>query len=694
MSRTIWLLFPLYLSALLARAADIDGAAIAAADQAGEWRAYGRSYSEQRFSPLRSINDANVKQLKLDWFLELPDAKPLNSTPLMVGGVLYFSSSQSVVMAVDAVNGNLRWRYDPQVIQRIKNTNRLRFNWGQNRGLAIWKGLVYVATFDGRLIALNTETGKEVWSVQTFDPQDPYFITGAPRAFNDMIIIGNGGAEAGAIRGYVTAYDALSGEQKWRTWTVPGNPADGFESDALKMARGSWRGDWWKHGGGGTVWNAITYDPEFNRVYLGTGNGAPWNQEVRSPGGGDNLFLCSVLALDADTGKYVWHYQTTPGENWDYNSAMDIVLADVNWQGKQRKVILHAPKNGFFYVLDRNDGKLLGAEKFGKVTWAERVDLKTGRPVETPEARIPDGFAVLYPSFLGAHNWHPMSYSPDTGLVYIPYQEMPGVYETKGIDRERWRAEDFTLNTGFQPYRGDISPEDATGALVAWDVRAQKIAWKVPLPGLWNGGTLATAGNLVFQGSSGGKFHAYRADTGLPLWTFDAGVGISAPPISYSVGGRQYVAVLAGWGGASYIGTSAFAQHNWDYRAQARRLLVFSLEGKAELPPHTRAPKLQIVDNPDVKIDSAQATTGADLYLKSCMVCHGYYVMSSGAAPDLRGSNVAAELPAFTQLLRAGALQDRGMPLYDEFSDREIEQIFWYIRQRARESLEKASPGK
>jgi quinohemoprotein ethanol dehydrogenase len=370
---------------------------------------------------------------------------------------------------------------------------------------------------------------------------------------------------------------------------------------------------------------------------------------------------------------------------------MDMVLAELEWEGRQRKVLLHAPKNGFFYVLDRENGELLGAEKFGKVNWAERVDLKTGRPVELPGARSPDGVSVVYPSFLGAHNWQPMSFNPQTGLAYIPYQEMAGLYDLNQIDRERWRAKDFQFNTGYQPYRGDIAPADATGALLAWDVRRQQPAWKVDLPGFWNGGTLTSAGNLVWQGSSGGGLHAYAADTGRLLWSFDAGVGISAAPITYAIGGRQYVAVLAGWGGASYMGSSAMAQHGWDYGTQPRRLLVFSLDGKAE-PPPTVPPKadLDFVDNPDQAIDLAQAGEGQDLYLAVCVACHGHAVIASGAAPDLRASRIAADQGAFKALLREGALQSRGMPRFDELSEREVEQIYWFIRREAR----KAASGK
>jgi quinohemoprotein ethanol dehydrogenase len=490
----------------------------------------------------------------------------------------------------------------------------------------------------------------------------------------------------------VTAYATSNGEQKWRTYIVPGNPEDGFESEALKRAAGTWRGEWWLHGGGGTVWNSMTYDPELNRVYLGTGNGTPWNQEIRSPGGGDNLYLASVLALDADTGEYVWHYQINPGETWDYNSAMDIVMAEIPWEGKPRKVLLHAPKNGFFYVLDRETGKLLGAEKFGRADWADRIDLKTGRPVENPEARFPDGEGTVYPGFLGAHSWHPMSFNPDTGLVYLPYQEMGGNYDNRGINREQWRAREFIMNSGYQPFREDIAVEDVSSALIGWDPVRQRAAWKVDLPGFWNGGTLTSAGNLVWQGTGGGILYAYRADTGLPLWQFDAGVGISAPPITYSVNGRQYVAVLAGWGGASYIGSTAMAAHGWNYGGHERRLLVFSLEGKSEVPP-IRPPSVAVefVDRPDQAIDKAQASAGQDIYLDYCFACHGFAAIAAGAAPDLRGSETAADLKALQHLLKSGALQSRGMPRYDDLNARQVEQIYWFIRQRARESVQAAN---
>jgi quinohemoprotein ethanol dehydrogenase len=677
-------LFSVFLVSAAQASTDINNAALAMQDQKGDWRAYGRDFSEQRFSPLTEINASNAHQLKLDWYMELPEMKALVATPLVVDGVMYFSGSNSIVLAVDGKTGKQLWRYDPQVLKRLTNNKAMRHNWGTNRGVAFWLGRVYVATFDGRLIAIDAKTGKEAWSVQTIEPGKALFITGAPRVFNGLVVIGNGGADAGASRGYVTAYSAATGEQRWRTYTVPGNPADGFESKALEKAAKTWNGEWWNYGGGGTVWNAMTYDPKYNRVYLGTGNGAPWNQQIRSPGGGDNLFLCSILALDADTGKYVWHYQTNPGETWDYNSAMDMVLAELDWQGRKRDVILHAPKNGFFYVVDRETGKLLGAEKYGVVNWAERIDLVTGRPVETPEARLPEGFGAVIPGTLGAHNWHAMSFNPITGLVYIPYQEAAGFFDRRGIDIQQWRPKAFEANSGYQPFRGDASPDDLASALVAWDPIKQQRAWTVDLPGFWNGGTVTTAGNLVFQGTGAGELVAYTADSGKALWRFDAGVGISAPPITYQVDGRQYIAVLAGWGGSVYGGSSAFAAPGWQYGQQPRRLLVFSLDGDATAPTVTPpSTEMAIVSGPDFVVDETKASAGEDIYLASCMYCHGFYGIASGGAPDLRGSTTASDELALRQILLKGNLQQRGMPIFDELSEQQVEQLYHYIRLRA-----------
>ena len=475
----------------------IDNVTLANEVDGTNWAAYGRSFSEQHYSPLREVNSGNVSRLGLAWSLDLSDSNFATTAPIEVDGVIYFSPGVSEVRAVDVKSGKELWRYDPEVYKVAEQ--KMRTAWG-TRGLGFWKGKVYVGTRDGRLIAIDAQSGKPVWSVMTVEPDDHRYITGAPRVFNDKVIIGHGGGDTGATRGYVTAYDAETGRQLWRFYTVPGDPALGFENSAMEAAAKTWNGQWWKHGGGGTVWNAITYDPQFNRLYIGTGNGAPWNQKIRSPGGGDNLFICSIVALDADTGQYVWHYQINPGDTWDFDASLDIELATLEIASKPRQVILHASKSGFFYVIDRATGKLISAQKFGHVTWAERIDLATGRPVESPNARLPAGEALIWPGPTGAHDWQPMSFNRETGLVYLPVIDLPGLYSDKGIDLARWRApRNVEMSVGFNAADGDTPMNAGSSALVAWNPVQQKALWSVPTPGVQGGGTMTTAGNLVFK---------------------------------------------------------------------------------------------------------------------------------------------------------------------------------------------------
>ena len=660
----------------------VDGSAIANEQDSSNWLSYGRTYTEQRYSPLDQINEKTVAGLKPDWALELPD-RTLLATPIVVDGVMYFSGSYSVVRAVDAASGKVLWTYDPKTLEVAGD--RQRIFWDSNRGVAFWKGKVFVATGDGRLNAVDAKTGKEVWSAVTIDPKLPMYINGAPRVFKDKVIIGNGGTEVGANRGYVTAYDTETGKQAWRFYIVPGNPADGFEDETQAMAAKTWTGEWWKHGGGGNAWNGFTYDPEFNRIYIGTGNGSPWNRNIRSPGGGDNLFLCSIVALDADTGKYAWHYQTTPGETWDYNSNMDIVLADLNIDGKPVKALMHAPKNGFFYVIDRSTGKLISAEKFGKVDWAEYVDLKTGRPVERKGARYEDGQELVWPSPFGTHNWHAMSFNPNTGLVYIPVMELPGMFTDKGIDKSIWQSPNFAIDPGVEFARDDIPVNAGTGALRAWDPVAQKLRWEVKLPGVWNPGTLTTAGNLVMQGRTDGQLVAYRATDGKTLWQFDTGLGISAPPVTYTVNGKQHVALLVGWGGAGpAVGGSLQAQHGWAYRAQPRRLISFSLDGKAELPKLPPPVFAKPIKQEDFKVDDMLAQQGNVLYTKHCVLCHGAGAVSGGYAPDLRASTIPIYDDALQDVVIKGSRQTAGMPRFHEFSEGDLKALQHYIRREAR----------
>jgi len=667
-----------------------DDAAIANESQTGEWLAYGRTHNERRFSPSDQINTGNVSKLKVDWFLDLPRDVGLVSTPLVVDGTLYFTGTMNVIRAVDAVTGKLLWEYDPQVAKEI--AGKRRTGWKHNRGISFYEGKLFAATWDGRLFTLDAETGKEIWTVRTFDLDQALYITGAPKAFNGKVLIGNGGTESGPTRGWVTAYDADTGEEAWKFHIVPGNPADGFENEAMEMAARTWTGEWWKHGGGGNAWHGFTYDAEFNAIYIGTGNGSPWNRKIRSPEGGDNLFLCSIVALDADTGEYRWHYQTTPGESWDYNSNMDIVLADLQLDDDAIKAILHAPKNGFFYVIDRATGKLVSAEPFVETTWASHIDIETGRPVEVPGARYEVDAAYITPNAYGAHSWHSMSYSPQSGLAYIPAQHYASNYSDQGYDIEGFQMEAFVGGLGVDPLLAE-QPREYPASLIAWDPLKQEAAWEIPQKSGPNGGTLTTAGNLLFQGRADGRILAYDATTGGELWNFNAGLGMTAAPITYELKGRQYVSILVGWGGGSAGLGSMFstdeysARHlGWDYSKHTRRLVTFSLDGTADMPalppPHFAKP----IEAPDFEIDPALAAQGA-MEFGACASCHGLDVLASGMAPDLRASTIALDAESFSDVVRDGALVVRGMPGTPGITDAQLHALQHYIRQRARDTL-------
>ncbi|WP_157622885.1 PQQ-dependent dehydrogenase, methanol/ethanol family [Solimonas soli] len=679
-------------------ASTIDNAALSNDADGTNWAANGRTFSETHFSPLKQITTQNVGQLGLVWALDFDDVWNMATMPVEVDGVVYVAAGYSVIHAVDVRSGQLLWKYDPKVGEK-----KMRMAWGI-RGLTYWNGKIYAGVQDGRLFALDAKTGTLVWETQTTEPDDNRYITGAPRVWRGSdgrarVIIGHGGADFGHVRAYVTTYDAETGQPIWRWWMVPGNPADGFENKAMEMAAKTWTGEWWKYGGGGTAWNAMTYDPKYNRVYIGTGNGSPWNAKLRSPGGGDNLFLCSVVALDADTGEYVWHYQTTPGESWDFNSTMDITLATIKIDdaqgcasaagagcagaaGAPRDVILHAPKNGFFYVIDRATGKLISAEKLGKVTWAKYVDLKTGRPVENPGVRYEDGEALTFPGSAGLHNWPPMSYSPDTGLVYIPAHEMAGYYNDKGRDPKTWTMTPDDV-MGLRGFFDDVPKNAGSASLLAWNPVTQKKAWEEPVPGANNGGVLATAGGLVFQGQSDGKFVAHDAQTGKIVWRFDMGVGSMGAPISYEVDGRQYITVPAGWAGGQMLLGSLSAQHGWVGRDHPRRLLTFAIGGDARLPPTPPPSQVTPIDGPSFQLDPALAEKGKLVYNR-CVICHGVSAVAGGYAPDLRASQIPLSTAAFTAVVRDGALMSRGMPKFAELSDEEIIELQHYIRDRAR----------
>lgn len=659
---------------------------LAASKDPGDWVTYGGTFEEQRFSKLTQVSDSNVGELGLAWSFEFDTNRAQETTPLEYEGVIYATTAWSKVVALDAVSGKLLWQYDPKVPGEYGAKGCCDVG---NRGSAIYDGKLFFGTFDGRLIALDIKTGKPVWSVVTVDQSKTYTITGAPRIVKGKVVIGNGGAELGA-RGYVTAYDAQTGEQAWRFYTVPGNPADGPDNAAsdeilATAAKGTWFGDFWKTGGGGTVWDSIVYDEELDQLYIGVGNGSPWNQEIRSEGKGDNLFLSSIVALDPDTGKYVWHYQETPGETWDYTATQGITLATLQIEGKPRKVLMQAPKNGFFFVIDRTDGKPISVKNYVDVNWASGYDPKTWRPIETPGSRYLQDPKVIAPGALGAHNWQPMAFNPQTGLTYIPANHaMFGYAQPKDfkVRPGRW-------NLGLET-DGTSPPDDPkaiaaaraglSGRLIAWDPVNQREAWGFDYPEPWNGGVLTTAGNLVFQGDTKGNFRAFSAKDGKVLWTVNLGMAVMGSPVTFEVGGSQYVAVAAGYGGA-YALTSNL-NDNPGPRPNGR-IFVFKLGASGALPQAVKAAPAPANPAPDA-FTPEQVARGQRLFEKDCWACHGPGAVSSGVIPDLRRSGALASRDAWNAIVIGGALKDRGMISFATYlGDDDAEDLRAYTSGRA-----------
>jgi quinohemoprotein ethanol dehydrogenase len=623
---------------------------------------YGRTNDEQRFSPLNQINEQNIGKLGLAWSKELGTTRGLEATPLVSNGVIYTTGEWSVAFALDAKSGEILWTFDPKVPRAIARTICCDV---VNRGVALYDGKVYLGTLDGRLIALDAKSGHPVWDVVTADQSKPYAITGAPRIAKGMVLIGNAGSEFG-VRGYLSAYDAETGKLIWRTYTVPGDPAHGFESKALESAAKTWHGRWWVAGGGGTPWDAIVYDQELDLIYIGTGNGTAWYRDLRSPGGGDNLYIASILALRASDGVLVWHFQVTPGENWDYDATQPLMLADLKIGGTARKVIMQASKNGFFYVLDRQTGEFLSAKPFVKgITWASGIDAKSGRPVESASAY--DGLqpVLVSPAPGGAHNWYPMAFDPNTGLVYVPAREgSPALHAPdKGwtYNPKFWnRGEDAAYDGPLQAKL--LSSPPMTGQLIAWNPVEQREAWRASLPLVESGGVLATAGNLVFQGRSDGVVCAYRATDGKKLWEFYAGTGIMAPPVTYLLDGVQYITLMVGWGGSA-------GENNIPGSGPVKpgygRVLTFSLGGNARLdiPPYGhRGPP-----TPSIHMHATPATIheGNILYMRHCFYCHGVGVVSSSSIPDLRYATAATH-HQFESIVLGGAREQGGMPSFKD----------------------------
>jgi PQQ-dependent dehydrogenase (methanol/ethanol family) len=663
--------------------ANVTDARLRNADaEPGQWLSVGRTTDEQRFSPLEKINGANVARLGLAWYADFDTNRGQESSPLVIDGRLYVTTAWSKLYAFDARTGRRLWSYDPQVAGGIGIKGCCDV---VNRGVAAYGGRIYLAAYDGRLIALDAKKGTKVWETLTVDPSKPYTSTGAPRIANGKVVIGNGGAEIG-VRGYVSAYDAKTGKLAWRFYTVPGDPSKPYENPQLRDAAKTWNGDlYWKLGGG-TVWDGIAYDPGTNLVYFGTANGTPWVAEARSPGGGDNLFLNSIIAVNADTGAYAWHYQTTPAETWDFDATSPVMLADLDLPQGRTRVLMQESKNGFFYVLDARSGKLLSADNYTTVTWATHVDLATGRPVEVPEARFGKTGkpAVVQPGGQGAHSWHPYSFSRRTQLVYMPIVETSQAFAPDPSYRPREGSANTA--TGRAPaniYEGldHEIPRTSRSFLVAWDPVARKEVWRSENRGTIASGVLSTAGGLVFQGSQKGEFSAYDDRTGRKLWSADPQTGVVAAAVSYELDGEQYVAQLAGYGTRDY------------YTPNHSRLLVYKLGGTAQLPPAGELPPARVLNPPAAFGTAEQLAQGAETWQIHCVMCHETQFGNRGLFPNLLVSPMLNSAEAFRQVVIEGVLEPRGMVSFRQrISAVDAEAIRAYLTRRAHEQLAATPP--
>ncbi len=640
----------------------------------GNWLLHGLNYAETRCSPLTQINESNINKLGLDWSLDLGLKRGIEATPIVKDGIMYLTGPWSIVFAVDLRTHNLLWKFDPKVPKSYGEKGCCDV---VNRGVALYDNKVFVGTFDGRLIAIDSKTGEKIWEVLTVDQTKPYTITGAPRVVKGKVIIGNGGAEFG-VRGYFTAYDAATGEEVWRFYTVPGDPSKPFENKAMETAAKTWTGNWWEYGGGGTVWDAMAFDPELNLLYVGTGNGSPWDRNQRSPEGGDNLYLSSILAINPDTGDLVWHYQTTPGDSWDFTATQHIVLSDLEIEGKNRKVLMQAPKNGFFYVLDRTNGQLISASKYTYVNWAKAVDLKTGRPIENPIARYGQANVDVAPNYNGGHNWQPMAFNPKLNLVYLPAretfsnygQDTTWVYNKIGFGT----GIGWNLSIGSVKSRPTVNDKKArnVGKLVAWDPIKQKEVWSVEQNNIWNGGLLTTESNLVFQGTADGRLTAYSGNVGKLIWEANLETGIMASPVTYLVDGVQYVTVVTGWGGGYGM------KNKHTNSVLPGTIYTFKIGGNAKLPQSLPKQNKELI-HPSWDIDQNKVTHGEELFNKYCGPCHVVADNGGGIAPDLGYSPLVGS-PIFEKVVLGGLLLQNGMPQFnDRLSKSDVEDLQHYI---------------
>lgn len=670
--------------------AAVDTARILSTSPGAEWLTYGGGYDEQRHSSLDRISVANVANLGVAWTYDLATNRGVEATPIVVDGVMYVTSAWSLVYALDAKTGEELWVYDPDVDRSVGVKACCDV---VNRGVGVYGGKVFVGVIDGRLEALDAKTGAPVWSTVTVDQSKPYTITGAPRLVDGLVLIGNGGAELG-VRGYLSAYDADTGDLVWRFYTVP-NPEkqpDGASSDAAFEAVGnvSWGDDgaWVTDGGGGTVWDSIVYDNVNDQIIFGVGNGSPWNRTIRDPEGGDNLFLSSIVAVDRATGAYKWHFQTTPGDNWDYTATQSIILADLPLgpDGAPRRVAMQAPKNGFFYVIDAATGEYLSGTPFVPMNWAQGLD-DTGRPIEIADARYGEAPYLQSPGPLGAHNWHPMAFNPTLGLAYIPAQEIPQAY---GLDT-RWASKPTKWNIGVDLAAGvplDLPPEimkflraGLKGRLIAWDPIERAPRWVVEHENAWNGGVLSTAGGLVFQGKLNGDFVGYDAATGDSLWRYALKSGGASGPGTYEIDGEQYVTITTGWGSA-YALTAGFA-YDQKVAPTVGKVVTFKLGGTGSIPDPELIP-IERTPQADRFGDEAMLQAGLVHFARNCAVCHGPFAVSSGVLPDLRWSSYTSNAEAWRAVVFEGVLADMGMVAFDEqLTAEEVEAIRAYVLAQA-----------
>ena len=680
--------------------AAVDTNRISTASAADEWLTYGGTYDEQRHSSLIDVNKETVADLGVAWTYDLATNRGVESTPIVVDGVMYVTSAWSLVYALDAKTGEELWVYDPDVDRAVGVKACCDV---VNRGVAVYDGKVFVGVIDGRLEALDAETGEVVWSKVTVDQSKPYTITGAPRVVNGKVLIGNGGAELG-VRGYLSAYDANTGDKVWRFYTVP-NPEkqpDGEISDAAfeDIGNVTWgdEGAWVTDGGGGTVWDSIVYDEVNDQIIFGVGNGSPWNREFRDPSGGDNLFLSSIVAVDAETGAYKWHFQTTPGDNWDYTATQTIILADlpVGEDGEARRVAMQAPKNGFFYVLDAESGEFISGDAFVPMNWAEGLD-ENGRPIEIADARYG---AVPYeqlPGPLGAHNWHPMAFNPDLNLAYIPAQEIPQAYARD----PRFETQPVGWNTGADFSAGvpPIAPPEVAkflrstlkGRLIAWDPIAREARWSVEHGNAWNGGVLSTAGGLVFQGKLNGDFVAYNAETGDKLWNHELKSGGASGPGTYMIDGEQYVTITTGWGSA--FGLSAGFAYDETVPSTVGKVVTFKLGGTGEIADPD-FPMIDKTPKADSFGDETMIAEGSVHYARNCTVCHGPLAVSSGVLPDLRWSAISGNEMAWKGVVIDGNLAANGMVSFaDHLTPDQVESIRAYVLAQAHAAVPAGSGG-